>query len=82
MLRQEAHFKRGVEYHDVERLFLAFRAGTAKVYLTDTSDSAPPRLLASDLVSFLHALRDAASAVDNLLEDLAKGFSGGSPSAG
>ncbi|MEO5725552.1 MAG: hypothetical protein ABI134_28175, partial [Byssovorax sp.] len=70
-----------VEHEYVEVLYLAFRAGTAEVHLTDTSYSAPPRLLAADLVSFLHALRGAASRVDDVLAALAKGFSSGCPSA-
>jgi hypothetical protein len=74
MLRTEKEFERGVEHEYVEVLYLALRAGTAEVYLTDTRYSTPPRLLAADLVSFLHALRGAASQVDNVLAALAKGF--------
>ncbi|AUX48776.1 hypothetical protein SOCE26_103170 [Sorangium cellulosum] len=70
--------------HDVEytvSFFLAYRTGTAEIYLTDDRYGVPPLQLAEDLVSFLRALRGAAAPVENVLDELARELGGGSPGA-
>lgn len=82
MLPRGKESERGVEVEYEVSLHLAFRVGTAEVYLTDRSYSGPPRLLAADMVSFLRVLRGAAPRVESMLAALAGEFGGGAASAG
>ncbi|WP_437675769.1 hypothetical protein [Sorangium sp. So ce131] len=81
MLPRERERDRG---HDVETtvsFFLAYRMGTAEIYLTDDRYGVPPRLLADDLVSFLRALGGAAAPMEDIFNELARELGGGSPGA-
>ncbi|WP_438034204.1 hypothetical protein [Sorangium sp. So ce204] len=78
MLPRES--ERGVEF--TVNLYLAFRVGTAEIYLTDESYGTPPLLLARDVVTFFRAIRGAAPRLEGVLEALAEALGGGAPRAG